>query len=40
MKAAELARLIVEQQPCVALTGAGASTESGGTDRGGEHRRR
>jgi len=32
MKAAELARLIVEQQPCVALTGAGASTESGVPD--------
>jgi NAD-dependent deacetylase len=28
-EAARLARLIVEHQPCVALTGAGASTESG-----------
>ena len=29
MSAAELARLIVERQPCVVLTGAGVSTESG-----------
>jgi NAD-dependent deacetylase len=28
-EAAKLARLIVQHQPCVALTGAGASTESG-----------
>ena len=28
-EAAKLARLIVEHQPCVALTGAGVSTESG-----------
>jgi NAD-dependent SIR2 family protein deacetylase len=27
-EAAKLARLIVENQPCVALTGAGVSTES------------
>lgn len=31
-EAANLARLIVEHQPCVALTGAGASTESGVPD--------
>jgi NAD-dependent deacetylase len=31
-EAAKLARLIVENQPCVALTGAGVSTESGVPD--------
>ncbi len=31
-EAAKLARLIVEHQPCVALTGAGVSTESGVPD--------